>query len=78
MKICFISATVNVDLSTLRSVLNAKGIRAILPFELDITGANFREQIERAIRKADFCIAVLTAESKNDNIFFELGYARAE
>jgi hypothetical protein len=48
-----------------------------MPFELEITGANFREQIEIAIRKADFFIAVLTKNS-NSNVFFELGYAWAK
>jgi nucleoside 2-deoxyribosyltransferase len=78
MKTCFISAPVNVDLSVLRSVLRSKGIEAVLPFELEITGANFREQIEKAIRKADFLIAVLTGNIGNANVFFELGYAWAK
>jgi hypothetical protein len=73
MKTCFISAPVNIDLSVLRSVLQSKNIRAIMPFELEITGSNFREQIETAIRKADFFVAVLTKES-SANVFFELGY----
>jgi nucleoside 2-deoxyribosyltransferase len=77
MRTCFISAPVNLDLSTLKSVLDAKGIRTILPFELEITGANFREQIEKAIRKADLFIAVLTSPADSANVFFELGYGWA-
>lgn len=77
MKTCFISAPVNVDLSILRSVLRSKGIEPVLPFELEITGANFHEQIEKAIRHADFLIAVLTDDKGNANVFFELGYAWA-
>jgi hypothetical protein len=78
MKTCFISAPVNVDLSVLRSVLRSKGIKPVLPFELEITGANFREQIEKAIRHADFLVAVLTGDMGNSNVFFELGYAWAK
>ena len=81
MKTCFISAPLNVDLTVLRSVLHSKKIKTILPFELEITGANYREQIEKAICKADFCIAVLTGgknKTTNSNVFFELGYAWAK
>ena len=78
MKTCFISAPVNVDLSVLRAVLRSQGIDPILPFELEITGANFREQIEQAIRRANFFIAVLSASTNNSNVFFELGYAWAK
>jgi len=77
MQTCFISAPVNLDLGVLRALLHSKGIETILPFELEITGANFREQIEKAIQKADFCIAVLTASKGSSNVFFELGYAWA-
>ena len=77
MKKCFISAPVNVDLGVLRSVLESKGIQAVMPFELEIVGSNFREQIEHAIRKADFFIAVLS-KSSSANVFFELGFATAK
>jgi nucleoside 2-deoxyribosyltransferase len=77
MKTCFISAPVNLDLTTLKSVLDEKEIKLILPFELEITGANFREQIEKAIRKADLFIAVITSPADSANVFFELGYAWA-
>lgn len=77
MRTCFISAPVNLDISILKSILDSKGIRTILPFELEITGANFREQIEKAIRKADLFIAVLTTPEDSTNVFFELGYAWA-
>jgi hypothetical protein len=77
MKKCFISAPVNVDLSVLRTVLASKGIQAVMPFELEIVGSNFREQIEHAIQKADFFIAVLS-RSGSANVFFELGFATAK
>lgn len=78
MKTCFISAPVNLDLSVLRSVLRSKGIATILPFELEITGANFRAQIEKAIQKADFFVGVLSGRASNANVFFELGLASAK
>jgi hypothetical protein len=77
MKTCFISAPVTVDLSVLKSALEAEGIKPILPFELDIRGANFREQIEKAIKKAKLFIAVLSSNAENLNVLFELGYASA-
>ena len=77
MKKCFISAPVNVDLSVLRTVLVSKGIQAVMPFELEIVGSSFREQIEHAIQKADFFVAVLS-RSGSANVFFELGFATAK
>jgi hypothetical protein len=78
MKTCFISAPVSVDLSTLKSVLESEKIRPILPFELPIAGANFREQIEKAIKKAQFFIGVLSNQAPSLNVLFELGYASAQ
>ncbi|MBA3832440.1 MAG: TIR domain-containing protein [Chthoniobacterales bacterium] len=77
MKTCFVSAPVTVDLSVLKSALEAEGIKPILPFELDIRGANFREQIEKAIKKATLFIAVISSDAENLNVLFELGYASA-
>lgn len=77
MKTCFISAPVNVDLTVLRSVLRHKGIEAILPFEIEITGIDFRAQIEKAIQRADLFIGVLSGRASNANVYFELGLAWA-
>src|SRR5436190_10995401 len=78
MKSCFISAPVSIDLSVLKSALENEGIRPVLPFELPIRGANFREQIEKAIKKAQLFIGVLSSNADNSNVLFELGYAWAE
>jgi hypothetical protein len=77
MKTCFISAPVNLDLTVLRSVLRHKGIEAILPFEMEITGSDFRAQIEKAIQRADLFIGVLSGRASNANVYFELGLAWA-
>lgn len=77
MKTCFVSAPVSVDLSVLKTSLQKEGIKPILPFELDIDGANFREQIEKAIKKASFFVAIVSKGSENSNVLFELGYASA-
>jgi hypothetical protein len=78
MKTCFISAPVSIDLSVLKSALQTEGIRPVLPFELPIRGANFREQIEKAIKKAQLFIGVLSSNADNLNVLFELGYASAQ
>jgi hypothetical protein len=78
MKACFVSAPVTVDLTPLKSALAAEGIQAILPFELPTAGANFRDQIEKAIKKAQFFIGVLSSQANNSNVLFELGYAAAQ
>ncbi len=78
MKTCFVSAPVSVDLTVLKSALEAEGFRPILPFELPISGANFREQIEKAIKKAQLFVAVLSGKADNLNVLFELGYASAQ
>jgi hypothetical protein len=78
MKTCFISAPVSVDLSDLKSALQAEGIRPVLPFELPIHGADFREQIEKAIKKAQLFIGVVSSKADNLNVLFELGYASAQ
>lgn len=75
MKTCFISAPARKDISVLRRVLHKLKIESILPFELPIVGENFREQIERAIHKADFCIGVLDQPNQSANVLFEIGYA---
>lgn len=77
MKTCFVSAPVTVDLSVLKNTLEAEGIKPVLPFELNLRGANFREQIEKAIKKAKLFIAVLSSTADNLNVLFELGYASA-
>src|SRR5438552_9543768 len=78
MKTCFISAPVRIDLSVLKSALETEGIRPVLPFELPIRGANFREQIEKAIKKAQLFVGVLSSKADNLNVLFELGYASAQ
>ena len=78
MKSCFISAPVSIDLSVLKSALEEEGIRPVLPFELPIRGANFREQIEKAIKRAQLFIGVLSSKADNLNVLFELGYASAQ
>src|SRR4051812_46061391 len=77
MRTCFISAPVNVDLSTLREILKTKRIQPILPFELELTTGSFQDQIEKAISRSDFVVAILTKE-RNGNVFFEIGYACAK
>src|SRR5206468_5206393 len=78
MKTCFISAPVTIDLTALKNALRAEGIKPVLPFELPIRGANFREQIEKAIKKAQLFIGVLSSNADNFNVLFELGYAWAQ
>jgi nucleoside 2-deoxyribosyltransferase len=76
-KTCFISAPVNADISKLRRLLEHRGVQVLLPFELEITGTTVREQIEKAINRASFCIAIIAAPP-SANVLYEVGFAAAK
>lgn len=74
---CFIAAPPGVDLTILSTVLKQRGISLLVSSELAPTSASHLGHVTRAISKADLLIAILDPERPNDNVYYELGYARA-
>ncbi|HUW94152.1 MAG TPA: hypothetical protein VMW58_00045 [Anaerolineae bacterium] len=74
---CFISASPLANLTTIKALLEGRGIRAVLPLEPPPTGGSLLEHVTRAISRADLFIAVLEAEGSNAERYLEIGFAHA-
>lgn len=75
-KTCFVSASAGTDLRVLRSELEARGLRVLVPHDLAI-GTDWASEIQKQISQADLVVGVLTAERQSPWVLFELGQASA-
>jgi len=71
---CFISAPACLNINPLYSLLQRKKIQALDAFSLSPN--SIFTSVTDEIEKTDFLIAVLSKDFPNDNVLYELGFAR--
>lgn len=76
LKTCFISSPVGAQLNVLRSALEDRGLRVLVPHDLAV-GTDWASEIQKQILMADLVIGVLTSERQSPWVLFELGQASA-
>jgi hypothetical protein len=76
IKTCFISAPLGADLGVLRAVLEARGVRVLVPQELTV-GADWVSEIKNEISRADLVIGIVPSARQAPWVLFELGQASA-
>lgn len=77
IKTCFIAASFQTNLTTVKEVLLERNIKPIILSEMAIRGLSITEQLSKAIKNSDLIIAILRRNESNPNIFLELGMAYA-
>jgi hypothetical protein len=73
---CYISAPAGANLQVLRECLDARGIRVLVPEDLEL-GSDWASEIKRNIQRADLVIGVLSRARQSQWVLFELGQAWA-
>jgi TIR domain len=73
---CFISAPTEANLGVLRGLLEARGLRVLVPTDL-LIGSDWASQIKAQLKNSDLVIGVLTSERQSSWVLFELGQASA-
>ena len=73
---CFISAPLGANLAVLRSVLDERRVKVIVPEQLS-PGSDWSADITTLLSDADLVIGVLTRARSSDSVLFELGQAWA-
>jgi len=76
VKTCLISAPARADLSVLRTVLEARGLRVFVPQDMAV-GTDWTLEIRNRVLAADLIIGILTADRQSQWVLFELGQAAA-
>jgi TIR domain len=76
IKRCFIAAPVGARLDELRTALESRGVRVLVPHELAV-GTDWASEIQKQILQADLVVGVLTSERESPWVLFELGQASA-
>lgn len=74
---CYISAPAGTDLSTLRDVLRNAGAEWVDQSHVHL-GQSLPEAVSAAISAADFVCAVIPEGADSANVFYDLGFARAQ
>lgn len=74
---CFIAAPSRVNLKTIKTLLEDRGIRPLVSSALEPISGSLLEHVTGTISRADFLIAILDPKQSNANVYFELGYAQA-
>jgi protein involved in ribonucleotide reduction len=74
---CYISAGISTDLHPLNRILKSIGIATIRIDHPEFESELISTTVQKLIQKADLVIGVLSEGSNNNNVFFELGFARA-
>jgi len=75
-KTCFISAPAGADLSVLRHLLRDRGLRVLVPHDLDV-GTDWTSEAQKQLSRADLVIGVLGSERQSRWVLFEMGQASA-
>ncbi len=76
LKTCFISAPAGAELGVLRTALESRGLRALVPHDLAV-GTDWSSAIQKQLSQADLVIGVLTSKRQSPWVLFELGQASA-
>ncbi len=76
LKTCFISAPAGTPLGVLRTSLQARGLRVLVPHDL-AAGTDWAAEIQKQLSQADLVIGVLTSVRQSPWVLFELGQASA-
>jgi hypothetical protein len=76
VKTCFISAPAGAPLGVLRSALESRGLRVLVPHDL-AAGSDWASESQKQLSQADLVIGVLTSERESAWVLFELGQASA-
>jgi len=76
LKTCFISAPAGAPLGVLRTALESRGLRVLVPHDLS-PGSDWASEIQKQLSQADLVIGVLTSERQAPWVLFELGQASA-
>lgn len=75
-KTCFIAAPAGANLAVLRTMLDERGLRVLVPSDLEV-GADWASEIGQQIGQADLVIGVITNDHNSPWVLFELGQASA-
>jgi hypothetical protein len=77
---CYISAPPGENLSVLRDILTARGIRVVVPAtsSVAVTGSDWAAEVELLVPEVDLVIGILTRERRSQWVLFELGQAWAK
>jgi len=75
IKTCFIAASFMTDLTVVKAVLHERGITPVIPLETVIETDSLLSLLRNEIKKANLFLAILTPESQNSNVLFEIGCA---
>jgi hypothetical protein len=73
---CFIAAPTGADLVVLRTILKERGLRVLVPSDLEV-GVDWASEIQEQLGRADLVIGVITADQNSPWVLFELGQASA-
>jgi hypothetical protein len=73
---CFISAPAGTALGVLRTALELRGLRVLVPHDLT-AGTDWASEIHKQLSLADFVVGVLTSDRQSPWVLFELGQAWA-
>jgi hypothetical protein len=74
-KEAYISAPRNVDTRPIREAFEARGVKTFSADQLDLQGL-LSDILQKAIRRADFVVAVLTPTPASDFVLYEMGCGR--
>lgn len=74
MKIrCYVSTNIGSDLVNIKNILDTMGVEILAT---GYPGMSLSAAIEKAILSSDFVLGVLNSSKNNENVLFELGFAK--
>lgn len=75
-KTCFVAAPAGANLAVLRATLEERGLRVLVPSDLEV-GVDWASEIQKQLARADLVIGVISATQSSPWVLFELGQASA-
>lgn len=75
-KTCFIAAPAGANLAVLRATLQERGLRVLVPSDLEV-GVDWASEIQKQLARTDLVIGVISADQNSSWVLFELGQASA-
>ncbi|WP_395303279.1 TIR domain-containing protein [Pectobacterium polonicum] len=75
-KTCFIAAPAGANLAVLRATLKERGLRVLVPSDLEV-GVDWASEIKKQLARTDLVIGVISADQNSSWVLFELGQASA-
>lgn len=76
LKTCFIAAPAGANLAVLRTSLEERGLRVLVPSDLEL-GVDWAFEVQKQISRADFVVGIITEDQSSSWVLFELGQASA-